>query len=264
MCFVMLIQGLNQYNGNIAQKKKEVKMDTVKIEKGSVLMVAHRGLSGIEKENTIAAFVAAGNRSYYGIETDVHRTADGKYIIIHDSNTKRVSGVSCTVEETNFDTLRSIRLKDTDNESNRVDLYMPSLEEYVKICKKYNKVCVLELKEVMTEDDVIAIAEIVANEGYIENTIFISFEANNLIFLKKHYPNQTAQYLFGKLTDEICDFLVKYKIDIDMYCNDVTKEVVEKAHSLGLKVNCWTVDNPDEAARVIDCGVDFITSDILE
>ena len=50
-------------------------MDTIKIEKKNTLMVAHRGVSGLEKENTLAAFIAAGNRSYYGVETDVHRTA---------------------------------------------------------------------------------------------------------------------------------------------------------------------------------------------
>lgn len=51
-------------------------MDTRKFKKNSVKVIAHRGLSGIERENTNAAFVAAGNRSYYGIETDVRRTAD--------------------------------------------------------------------------------------------------------------------------------------------------------------------------------------------
>ena len=46
-------------------------MNTVKFNKQSVKMVAHRGVSGLERENTCAAFVAAGNRSYFGIETDV-------------------------------------------------------------------------------------------------------------------------------------------------------------------------------------------------
>ena len=39
-------------------------MDTIRIEKGSTRMVAHRGVSGLEKENTMAAFGADGNRSY--------------------------------------------------------------------------------------------------------------------------------------------------------------------------------------------------------
>lgn len=46
-------------------------------DKKNAKMVAHRGLSGIERENTLLAFVAAGNRSYWGIECDVHVTKDG-------------------------------------------------------------------------------------------------------------------------------------------------------------------------------------------
>ena len=52
-------------------------MNTVKIDKQGVRMIAHRGVSGLETENTAAAFIAAGNRTYWGIETDVHLTADG-------------------------------------------------------------------------------------------------------------------------------------------------------------------------------------------
>ena len=68
-------------------------MDTIKINKQITRIIAHRGLSGLERENTCAAFIAAANRSYYGIETDVHVTADGKYILIHDDDTTRVAGV---------------------------------------------------------------------------------------------------------------------------------------------------------------------------
>ena len=56
--------------------------NTIKIAHGGVKMIAHRGLSGLERENTAAAFVAAGNRSYYGMETDIHRTKDGRFIVI--------------------------------------------------------------------------------------------------------------------------------------------------------------------------------------
>ena len=101
--------------------------DTIKLGAG-VRMIAHRGVSGLERENTNAAFIAAGNRSYYGVETDIHRTADGKYIVIHDDTTDRVAGISCTVEETDFDTLRALRM--TDLEGNpRGDLMFPSLQE---------------------------------------------------------------------------------------------------------------------------------------
>ena len=44
-------------------------MNTTAIDKKGCRLVAHRGVSGLEKENTCAAFVAAGVKSYFGIET---------------------------------------------------------------------------------------------------------------------------------------------------------------------------------------------------
>ena len=84
-------------------------MNTIKFRHpNKPLMVAHRGVSGLETENTCAAFVAAGNRSYYGIETDVHKTADGKYVVFHDDTTGRLAAENVTIEETDYDTLRGM------------------------------------------------------------------------------------------------------------------------------------------------------------
>ena len=106
-------------------------------DKGGVCMIAHRGLSGLETENTCAAFVAAGNRSYFGIETDVHVTRDGRYILIHDERTGRVApGTDYAVEETDYALLRSVRLADGDSGRTRGDLCLPSLSEYIRICRR--------------------------------------------------------------------------------------------------------------------------------
>ena len=89
-------------------------MDTIKIKKGNVKMVAHRGLSGIEQQNTCAAFVAAGNRDYYGIETDVRKTADGAFVVIHDETTERVADEKLAVATSTLEQLQAIRLNDKD------------------------------------------------------------------------------------------------------------------------------------------------------
>ena len=85
-------------------------MNTIKFDKGNVQVVAHRGLSGLEPENSIPAFVAAGNRSYFGIETDIHVTKDGKFIVIHDETTTRVAGDTIYVEECTYDFVRKVVL----------------------------------------------------------------------------------------------------------------------------------------------------------
>ena len=83
--------------------------ETLKMLSNQPKMIAHRGLSGLERENTCAAFVAAGNRSYYGIETDIHRTKDGQYIVYHDDNLVRLLGDERIVEEMTFEELRKLR-----------------------------------------------------------------------------------------------------------------------------------------------------------
>lgn len=240
--------------------------NTLRLNQDKVLMVAHRGLSGIELENTASAFVAAGNRSYYGIETDVHRTGDGQFVVIHDDTTKRVGIDNLVVEETSYETLRALRLADKDGVRGRNDLRIPSLLEYTQICKKYGKVSVLELKNHFEPADVDKIIEIIRAEGWLENTIFISFDLDNLIYLRSVLPEQPAQYLIGTFTDELLDILIKYNLDLDIYYKTVTltPERIKAVHDAGHKVNVWTVDVIEDAERMIEYGVDFITSNIIE
>ena len=238
--------------------------DTIHIDSGNVQMIAHRGLSGLELENTNSAFIAAANRSYYGIETDVHVTADGQFIIIHDDNTKRVGGDEMIVEKTCFETLRAIRLVDKDGKKGRKDLLMPSLEEYIGICKKYGKEAVLEIKNHFRPEHIYQVIDLIAEIGWLEHTTFISFDLPNMICIRERLPEQSAQYLISQHTEWLVDMLIKHRLDLDINHKAVSRELVDQLHAAGLKVNVWTVDKPEDAQRVIDCGVDFITSNILE
>ena len=148
-------------------------MDTIKIENKAVKMVAHRGLSGIEKENTCSAFVAACNRAtYFAVETDVHRTVDGQFVIFHDDNTARVGLDHLVIEESTFETLRKLQLVDIDGKRGRIDLTIPTLMEYIEICKKYGKHCVLELKNEFKASDVYKIVSMIEKAGYLDHVVF--------------------------------------------------------------------------------------------
>lgn len=240
-------------------------MDTLKIKSSSTKIIAHRGLSGIEAENTCSAFIAAANRSYFGIETDVHKTADDEFIIIHDDNTERVSNKKLTVEESDFETLRNIPLFDKNGLDFRKDLLMPTIEEYFSICKKYNKTAVFELKNKMEKSDIKKIIKKIDDMNYLENTVFISFCLENLIYVKEEYPNQKAQYLVCDIDiDSLVDTLKKYSLDLDAYYGNLTQEIIDELHKNNIKVNAWTVDNKDDAEKLIDMGIDYITTNILE
>ena len=239
-------------------------MNTIKFEKKSTQVVAHRGLSGIEKENTNAAFVAAGNRSYYGIETDIHRTADGRFVVCHDDDLKRVAGEDIFVESTTLADLQNVVLFDKDGTKNREDLRPSVLENYISICKKYEKHCVLELKSDFTDEEIAEIINIIKGLEYLENVTFISFIYSNVVKIRKLVPTQSVQFLFTKFTDEIIANLIAARIDVDVYFKSLTKELVDLFHENGLKVNCWTVDDKEKAEELAAWGVDFITSNILE
>lgn len=241
-------------------------MDTIKINKKQALMVAHRGASAMEKENTLAAFIAAGNRSYFGIETDVHRTLDGKFICFHDDTTKRVAIDDMVVEQTTFETLRSLLLTDLDGQKGRVDLHMPTLQEYIRTCKKYEKIAVLELKNAFEVDDLAKIVYTIREEGYLENVIFISFCLDNMLNIRKMLPTQPCQYLISRqeIDEGMIALLKDNNLDLDIRYTLLNEENIAKLHENGIKVNCWTVDEKADAEQLAAWGVDFITSNRLE
>lgn len=239
-------------------------MNTIKFEKKNVKMIAHRGLSGIEVENTNSAFVAAGNRSYYGIETDIYKTADGQFVIGHDESYKRLSGEEIFLEKQTLSALQETIFFDKDGTKNRIDLRPSRLENYLSIVKKYEKHAVIELKSDFTLDEIKSIIAIAKEYDYIDNITFISFKYENLLKIRQILPKQSAQYLFWKINDEELERLSRDKIDVDVWCVELTKEQIDKAHAKGLKVNCWTVDDPERAKELASWGIDFITSNILE
>ncbi len=243
-------------------------MKTIRIHKSGVQMIAHRGASGLELQNTCAAFVAAGNRSYFGIETDVHVTADGKYILIHDDSTGHVAEESISVKNSTFETLRALPLRQS-NGATRIDLRMPSLEEYLSICSHYGKKAVLELKNSMEKAHISEIVKLCKQICGLENVIFISFTFQNLVYVKECEPTANGQYLLFKNIDLLVrtDLVEKMKalqVDVDIEHPALTPEHVSYLHRNGLKVNCWTVDDPYRAEELISWGVDYITSNILE
>lgn len=239
-------------------------MNTIPFEKGSVQVIAHRGLSGLEKENTNAAFVAAGNRSYYGIETDVRKTGDGKFVLNHDAHFKRVAGENLEIAQSSLSLIQSVVLTDLDGSKDRLDLRPATLKNYIDICKKYEKVAVLELKEGLSPEDIGDIVELIRSLAYLENTVFISFEYENMVALRQLLPQQPAQYLVFDITPEVIEQAAAYGLDLDTRYKNLTREQVDAVHAAGLKLNCWTVNDPEDARRLVSWGVDYITTNILE
>lgn len=240
-----------------------MRKDTIKIaDHGNTKIVAHRGVSGLETENTAAAFIAAGNRSHWGVETDIYHTIDGQYICNHDGRSGRICEIDLEMEKSTLADLRALTLKDVDGKTDRAELKLCLPSEYRKICEHYGKVCVPELKSAFSLDEIKEILAIF--DGYLDSTCFISFNYHNLELVKEARSEQKVQFLTGEVDDALIAKLAAAGMGLDIHFPGLTEEKIAACHAAGVEVNCWTVDNPDDAARLIGWGVDQITSNILE
>ena len=107
-----------------------------------------------------------------------------------------------------------------------------SLEEYINICKAFNKYAILELKGEMSEENLYSIYEIINNLKYLTKVIFISFHKNNLIKLKDIYEEGNYQYLSDIDTNELksdaLNTAKEYNFDLDVNHNFLTLDFIKK------------------------------------
>lgn len=240
-------------------------MNTVKIDKYFKGMIAHRGLSGIETENTVNAFLAAANRSYFGIETDVHASRDGKIIITHDDTLLRLGMLNLYIPSFRYEEIRKFSLIDRKSGNLSDALFIPLLSDYLLICKTYKKHAVIELKGILSNENIDAILGEIRRMGIQPDQYsLISFNDKYLTALRKNNPDMDLYFLTGEVNEKILDFCEKHKLNLDAWHEAVDENTVKRLHLIGLKVNVWTVDDKETAERLIKMGVDYITSNILE
>ena len=228
---------------------------------GGCKIIAHRGYALKRMENTLAAFEYAAKSKAYGIETDVHVTKDGEFVVYHDDSTLRLCKREVVIEEATLDELQQNLIYDTFTNHRVV---IPTLKQYLDICKAGDKVAVIELKNPFVLEDIKRLVAFVESENYLEKSVFISFDLNNVLQLRKLLPNQELQFITITFDEKLLKTLAENKIDLDIEFTCLSRGRIEYCHSLGIKVNCWTLNDADIADLFIKNGIDFITSNNLE
>lgn len=66
------------------------------------------------------------------------------------------------------------------------------------------------------------------------------------------------------IPDDLPAKLAAAGMGVDLYYKELTAERVRAFRRAGVAVNCWTCDDPEDAARLISWGVDMITTNILQ
>lgn len=229
-------------------------------------LIAHRGYSEYERENTLAAFMAASEiENFYGMETDVHVTKDNHYVLIHDADTGRVSNHTSAidVEKSTFEEVRAIYLPGLKEDTPKELLQIPTMEEYFTVCKENNKKAVFELKQDFTVEQLNEIIKRIKDKKMLDDTIFISFHLNALIKLRTLLPHQPIQYLLCEIYEDTLDILIKYNFGLDVEYKALSKEYIELLHQHNLPVNAWTVNDLFSAQKLASWGIDYITTNCI-
>lgn len=241
-------------------------MDTLQFNKAGAQMVGHAGLASREMQNTIEAFEYAARRSYFGIETDIRKTLDGHFVCFHDADLIVAAGIESSVEKMTLEEIRNVTLFDVrGGETKERGYKIPTLEEYIEICKKYSKECFVELKVVYPKEDIAAIIEVIDSLGYLDRCTFISFYYSDLTFVKEIIPDARVGFTYTANTGEqYFERIVSDRFDVNISVTIITEELIKRFHDSGLKVTCYTVNDPARAEELAQLGVDFIMTDRLE
>ena len=102
-------------------------------------MIANNGLSGIETENTIFAFLAAANRSYLGISCELSISKDNKYIVTGCDSLLKYGLLNLDIPSFSYNELKKFALVDRKTGNLNEFVFIPRLEDYLAICKAYGK-----------------------------------------------------------------------------------------------------------------------------
>jgi glycerophosphoryl diester phosphodiesterase len=251
--------------------------------------IAHRGGAQLMPENTLAAFGDALKRGYDGVELDVQLSLDGVVVVHHDfrlmADVARKSGIWLTepgprIKDLTIEQLRqfdvgtfrprsSYALKHPDVTA--VIASVPTLEEVAILASQaqHRFLLFVELKCNLSQDsaDPIALADatmkVIAQAGLHDKVIFVGFDWRALLHIRQRDPKALCWFTTDMLQGEvrpIIDMIAQAGAQ-GWFPNQVnaSASTVAYAHERGLKVGAWTVNQPEEMAKLM--GLDAICTD---
>jgi glycerophosphoryl diester phosphodiesterase len=226
----------------------------------SAMIIAHRGASHDAPENTLAAVNLAWEKGADAVEVDVHLSRDNRIMVIHDADTKRTTGVRMVVRESLSETLRTLDASFgmADYRGERI----PYLEEVIETVPE-DKWLFIEVKT----DTVILpyLSKLLEGHPKQSRLVVISFDFDVCTRMKRQIPDIPVYWLHNTLSGSYRSKWIEEAgaggLDgLNFRYKGISRDYMEAVHRAGLKMFAWTVDEPDEAARLTRSGIDGITT----
>lgn len=212
------------------------------------VIIAHRGASTYEPENTMSSFKKAIELGADMVEFDVRLSLDQKLIVIHDRTLSRTTDGSGLVREKSLDDLK--KLNAGNNEK------IPTFEELIKFGKDKTKF-VIELKEENTEDGVI---DLVNKYNLINDVFIVSFKKKLLKRIKALEPKLITGLIKFFPTNIISDGIECGANVIAVHKYFINQGIVKNLHKNNLFVIAWIVDDLKRCKKLMKIGVNGIVT----
>ena len=235
-----------------------------RIPSGSMRMTAHRGYSSVAPENTLPAFRLAGEYGFWGAECDTSPTADGVWIIMHDDTVDRMTDGEGRVKDLTYAEICEMTVDAGSNIERYPGTKVPTLTEFLDVCREYGVHPVIEIKGSATVADMESLAALLSAREEIAMFTIITFSRELAARIKELLPEVPA-FLLISVGDnsDVIDFCRAHHIDGIDFVSVLSDEEIEGYVRSGLKTMAWTVDDIEGADRLYRLGVRDITTNRL-
>lgn len=230
------------------------------------IIIAHRGASAFDPENTLIAFETAIEMGAAIIETDVQQTKDSVLVLMHDLSVNRTTFGKGLIKDNDYNWFKNLKIEHKDHLFKNPS--PPSLEEAIKQINGRCKL-LIEIKKGSDyypniEKRIIELIKKYNAQSWI-STIH-SFDKKSLLNVAKLDSNIHLQKLIVfKLPLVSFNFDKHFNKDdfknwegVNVYYKFCSKRLIKKVHALGKTVYVWTVNKPRKAKKLAKRGVDGI------
>ena len=218
-------------------------------------VIAHRGFWDApgSAQNSLRALAKADSIGCWGSEFDVWMTADEKLVVNHDASFKGLP-----IETSQAADVTALTLSNGE--------HLPLLDDYLKAFAERPGIKVVCELKVHTDKRreakaVKKVLKLMKRHKLTDRAVYITFSPEATREFVKHAPKGTeVYYLNGNWTPQQLKEEGCAGLDYSLAVMKKHPEWIEQCHSLGLKVNIWTVNRRDDLQWCIDHGADFITT----
>jgi glycerophosphoryl diester phosphodiesterase len=230
------------------------------------LVFAHRGARRAAPENTLPAFAAALHMGADGIELDVHRSADGELVVIHDFTVDKTTDGHGAVAQMTYAELSALDAGSSFSPA-FAGTRIPRLVEVLDLVGDRCRINI-EIKSIdpYANDASADVAALIGARSLYAQVIVSSFNPMTLIKLRHLDPRIALGMLYG---GEMPAFFravwagLPIRPEAQHPQHDlVDAAYMEWAHKVDAQVNTWTVNEPVEAQRLAALGVTTLITDV--